>query len=239
MRGQTGLLVIAAGVVLAVLGGRAAASVIVYTNSTFDDSGTGFGTVLSLLSLQDVGGGQPDTKESGSVLRNAAGTADVLSGEAQPGPQNSTRTVAELTAHGINATNLALSLNIVETPPPAGGLGSLVVHDFVARFYTNPADLTQFFDATYTAPAGGQLLMVAGNGQGLAGQLFRVDLTPAEATAFFSNPNNRIGMIVDPTQAFTDVSSGPDSFYVAPEPACLALLAGLPWLHARRRTRRI
>lgn len=182
-------------------------------------SGTGFGNVLNVLTLQN-----PES-ESGSVLWN--GTTDVLTGNATPTSQ--TRTAAQLAAAGITSTStLGVVFNLNET----GSNPSLTVQGFTVRFLS-PTGAT-LFDAVAT---GSQTLTALNPGTGGSGFLWNITLTPTEQATFFSNPANRIGIIVSPNSPITGTDGGPDNFYLIPSPGAATVLAMAAALGARRRRR--
>lgn len=205
---------------------------IVFTNSFVDQTGTGFGNVINVLSLQN------DPSEFGSILLDSGGN-DVEAGNATN--QSQTRTVQELTDEGVNSSNFGIVLNINEAGPTPR---DLTLNDFSFRFYTDTSDLTQFFDLTFDAPAGGLTLLEIDSGNGKSGWLFSAQFTPAEASAFFADPDNRVGAFVVSGQAITGTTDGADSFRIIaiPEPSttaaiglgCLLLLARGRWMHRRR-----
>jgi hypothetical protein len=221
------------------LASTAPAAQIVYTGTHVDLSGTGFGNVTNLLSLQAGAGG---TTESGSVSWN--GSADVLGGNAAN--TSKTQSATALVAAGIDAaTGMGLVFNINEP----GNASDVTLHDFTVRF-TDGAGAT-LFDATYTAPDGGLSLADLG-GTGQSGHLFQLWLNPAELNQFFGAGTNRAGMFVDPAHAIGGVAGGAENFFLAPyrpnlppggpgpggepvpEPASLAVwgalaVAGLAW----------
>jgi hypothetical protein len=225
--------------VTCLMASSAESAVITFHGETTNDTGTGFGNVLKLLALQQKGNAR---QEAGSVYWS--GSADQRSGDATP--QSQTQTVAAATAKGFDASDLIVILNINQV----GSNDALDVHEFAMRFYTNPAG-TQWFDAAYdrTNPlntASSLGLTPAGQGTGSAGYVFRIALDAAEATAFFADPGNHLGMAVSVAMD-NEANNGPDNFYlgdadvnnVVPEPATLVMLslgAGLAML--RRRARR-
>ena len=198
---------------------------ITFSNTSVDEQGTGFGTILNVLSLQQQGN---NTTEAGSVLWD--GTQKVLSGDAANGSE--TPEVTQLSTALINGTNFGLILNLNE-----GGTGaSLVVDDFELVFQDSAGGT--LFTAVYDAPAGGLPLQQIGSGQGAAGWLFNVSGFTATELQFFNDPNNRLGQRTINGFVFSDVNSGADNFYVAavlsptgtqvvPEPMSIATWAGL------------
>ena len=206
---------------------------IIFTNTQVDEQGTGFGNVLTVLSLQAT------PSEFGSVLWD--GVSDVLIGDYTN--QSQTRTVTELSAAGIDDSNFVVIFNINE-----GGDSNpvLTLHDFDIVFQdASGAELfREFFDA-----GGGLPLDLAGSGNGASGWLFNVNFTAnaAAAAAFFTVATNRIGMEITSAQAIANTKGGADSFFVAahvPEPATLvtALLGigplALWWIRQRRTSRK-
>lgn len=193
---------------------------IIFTNTQVNESGTGFGNRLTVLSVQQKGN---NTTESGSILWN--GAADVDAGDATN--QSETQTVADLLAEGINENTLTVIFNINEGGEPAP---VLTLHDF-SLVFLNAAGAEQFRE-TYSAPVGGLDLDQAGSGNGASGWRFDVAFdNPAAAASFFSVPTNRLGMEIASGQAIEDTSGGAESFFVispVPEPSSgLLCLVGL------------
>lgn len=182
-----------------------------------DLSGTGLGNTLNLLSVQS------DPSEFGSILRS--GGADVLGGDAKA--QSQTRTVLELATQGVTAENLGLVFNISEPSSSP----DVTINDFTLRFYTD--NETDFFDLTWD---GSLTLTQLSGGIGGAGYLFDVDLTAAQATAFFADPDNRIGMLITEGNSITDTAGGAENFFIVPTPGTAAVvLLGSVWGFRRRR----
>ena len=222
--------------------GPASAAYVTHYGEIAEDMGSGFGNVLTLLGLQTATG--QVTSESGSITWD--GTQDVDGGDATN--SSMTQPVAALTAKGFDADNLLVVLNLNQT----GVTAALDVHEFTLRFYTHPNG-SQFFDALYFLSdarntASTLQLTPEGQGTGSAGYVFRInfeenEFNENEATLFFGNPGNRIGMIMN-TPIDNSANDGPESFYIAdadvvtvtPEPATLSLLAlgGLAFLRRRR-----
>jgi hypothetical protein len=200
--------------------GSAGGGTISFTNQAVDLQGSGFGTTLVCLVLQ------ANNEEFGSVLRS--GAMDVTTGDATN--QSSTRTAAALLSAGISASNFGIVFNSAE---PGSG-SDVLLFDFSLRF-TDAVGVPLFADVTYDAPPAGLPLEQVGGGVGGAGWLFDILLTPAEALAFFSAGTNRVGMLIDESQAIQDTGGGPDGFFFSPEPSTLALaIVGLLGLAALR-----
>ena len=196
---------------------------------TFDgevvESGTGIGTVLTELTVQDA------PSESGAVARN--GSADVITGDAKTGAsQTTTRTVEELLAVGVEAdgSNLALVFNVTEPGNDPG----VTLEDLTATFYD--ADGSVLFTASTTT----EYDLDNNQGVGQSGWLFEVELSAAEADQFFSDSSNRLGLSADVTNS----RGGPETIYVAgvgtpqiiPIPAAAWMgLVGLGMAFAARR----
>lgn len=180
------------------------AGTITFTGNTIDLQGTGFGTTLTSLILHD------NDSEFGSVLWN--GAADVLTDDATN--QSATRTATELATAGVNATNFSVIFNVAE----AKGQGTdVTLFDFAVRFQDSTG-ASLFADLVYDAPVGGIVLDQVAGGVGGAGWLFNIALTPGEAAAFFGTGSNRVGMIIESSQAIQNSSGGPDGFFFAPVP---------------------
>lgn len=199
-----------------------AAPSISFNNAQFLDNGAGFGNVLNVLALHATG------SESGSVLRS--GGLDVLAGDATP--QSKTVSVAELTTAGVNARNFGLVFNINE--PPGGG-PSVTLSEFSLVFYDSNDNV--LFTSIFH-PITPLVLNAVGPGTGTAGWLFSVSFTDLEATQFFANAGNRIGMILPAGNPILDSGGGPDNFYIVPAPSVLAL-SGMGLFAIARNRRRV
>ena len=205
---------------------------IVFTNTTVDSSGSGFGSVINLLTVQKVG------TEFGSILLDADGN-DVESGDAKNTSQ--TVSVETLGSAGLSSTDFNIIFNISQNGSDPSN--EIVLNDFSLRFYADvagdPANAS-FFDLTYDAPDGGLSLPMIGNGTGAAGWLFTATFTPQQATDFFGSSTNRVGQIITSDNAIGNSNDGQENFFLVavPEPATVGLvvLGGLAfWITRRRR----
>jgi hypothetical protein len=178
------------------------AGVITFTNSTVDQSGTGFGTILNVLSVSQTANG---TTEFGKVSWDGANVVET--GEATA--QSESPSVAQMLAAGIdgNDAKFALIFNINEP----GNATGLKLNDFTLDFYAKNGAL--LFSVKFDA--GPLDLVQVGSGQGAAGYLFEVELTPAEKLAFFADPDNHVGQTILSGNAISNVSGGAENFYIA------------------------
>jgi hypothetical protein len=166
-----------------------------------DTSGTGFGSVLSLLSLQ------ADSSEWGGVSWTAAG--DVLSGDAKDAAVH-TKTVGVSELGWSPGLDVAIVFNVNEDGNPK-------VLDLVAfTVYGYQLDGTQpaSWSWTYSAPGGKKTLDAADQGTGTSGFLFRLD-PDSDLTAFLSTGTNRIGMEVSRSTPIDQTGDGQDNFWAA------------------------
>jgi len=204
------------------------AGTITFSGTNTNSTGTGFGSIDNVLTLQATGQTTP-TQESGAVSWN--GSADVLSGDATNTSQ--TLTAAFLTSAGGtgisytpgNAVDFAVIFQVNQT----GSDLTVDLNTFQIDFFT-AAGGQAIAPVVYTE-VGNQTSALPGVGVGSSGWLFNVQLTGAEASAFFGTGTNRLGMSVPGTNPIGDFNDGPENFYIAagesvsvvPEPASMAL----------------
>jgi len=193
-----------------------------------DDKGTGFGDVLSVLSLSDndAKNGNHDGSEWGTVSVGPTGL-DVLTGETATGggdPATQTWSVATLLANGINANNLSVIYDMNQT----GGTGENL-REFHVIGYSNTG--TVLFDAVFspTNTTVGDFFALRNNGNGQPDYAFSVS-DPNLATVFATG-TNRLGMSVFSNQQINSTANdGADSFNFAqnlnpvPEPATITMI---------------
>lgn len=192
----------------------ASADSITITSETYQ-SGTGFGHIPNLLTLQ------ANTTEEGSVEPPGS----TLHGDAKN--TSRTYTVAQLESLGLNANNFALVFNISETG--AGG-DTVVLNKFSLDFYDSGRSLLGRLD-DLTNPDE-SWASVSGSGSGTAGYIMRINQGAggASLSAFFLNPDNILGA----SALLTESWNGQENFYLIryegdepmptiPEPATLLL----------------
>lgn len=203
------------------------------------DSGTGFGTVNTVLTLQNNNGNPRDPAtgtSSGAVLR--AGGADVTSGNVLPNNtnvHNSTYSFNDLAI--TQADELGFIFNASE---PAGD--SIRLDALTMTIYTDMGEV--LFSASLDAP---RTFADTATGNGKSGFLFTLDAEQAALAQPFIAAMNRIGLAA----GISSATGGPDTFYVAriegdddgegpgnevPEPGSIALLGlGMLGMTALRR----
>jgi hypothetical protein len=227
------------------------AGTITFTNTVFDGTGTGLGSIDNIF---DVNGDGNASIEWGSIGWN--GSKDVLIGSKFNDATKNDPTVGGQT---YTATYLTTSTKIAWDPVTgsdfrvvlqvnmAGNVGQMTVSTFQLDFYK--ADGTILFSAPYDDGA----LNLGGVGTGTSGWIFNVSLSGAEAAAFFGTEGglNRLGLSISSSDPFTNVNDGFENFYivnspsnpppppVVPEPASISLamfgLIGLAGYRMRRR----
>lgn len=184
---------------------------------TVGDRGTGFGNVLNILTLQDIG------NETGNVGWN--GTSRTLSGDATNTSQ--ALLFSTLIANGItNASQLGIVYN-VNQQGNAGGL-TTTLNTFHLQVFNNTTGLL-VYESTTCVGCGPGFVPIA-QGTGGAGYVFILDAAAQLALApFFADPSNfRLGGFGNIDLA----NDGPENFYatqvqngvVVPEPASMLLL---------------
>lgn len=200
------------------------------------EGGTGFGSVLNILTLQK------DPTEIGSVFWN--GSADVLTGDAKNTSQ--TLTIQTLLNAGISTAG---EFGIVYNVNQAGNVGSpslnTQLNGFTVTAYSSAgATLGSWSYAGSTCPP--TCFPPVNNGTGGAGYLFGFDAPQAaQLQVFFANPANRIGM----SGSVSLANDGAENFFAydrqaaptspVPEPTSMVLLGtGMLGLAAKVRRRR-
>jgi hypothetical protein len=181
----------------------AQAGTITFTGTQVDESGTGFGSVLNLLSVQN------DDSEYGEVTLDSSGNEVDTVGNTKN--TSTIRSVSEVQS-GSN-TDIGLIYNINQQG--AAGQTYTVLHDFTLLLYSGTGAGTTLVDSiTWTAPDGGLQLDIDQQGTGGAGWLFRV----TGLGAFLSDPNNRFGMQITQSNSITHTNDGQENFYIASIP---------------------
>jgi len=195
--------------------GTAAHADLIFLGPT-DLGGQGIGAVSTILSLTSPGN---STTQTASVGRNAAGTADVVMGEAAAQGNNQTRTLAEL---GVTqASNLRIILNLNEP----GSDPRITLTDLTLNAFNGG---TLVFSGSYTGPD--LNLTVAGQGIGNSGYVFGLDAPQAAALQSVLTANTRIGIassLINAVGGFETISAGNarTPAGVVPEPGTMALAA--------------
>lgn len=169
-------------------------------------SGTGLGSVNTILTVQSQGN---STTEAGCVafgpgqgaIGSCFGTVATGGSEQTGASQTQTRTVGQSGA--TSGATFAIVLNAVE---PAGN--PITVDNLSVRFYTSAG--AELYTASLASPV---TINNTLTGTGNAGFLFVLDATQAaQATAAgaFANTSNVIGLAASLSQA----TGGPDTFFV-------------------------
>ena len=185
------------------------------------DSGTGFGNVSNILTLQNPS--FPGDTEIGSVSWN--GSADVLSNDAKN--TSNTWLFSAIIATGIAG---ASDLGIVYNVNQQGNLGGLTttLNSFTLQVFDNTTGAQVF--TTDTCVGCGPGFVPISQGTGGAGYLFDLDAaTEAALATYFASPTlYRLGG----TGSVSLANDGPDNFFFAkisgvtpvPEPGTFLLL---------------
>lgn len=191
----------------------AQAGTITFTNTQVDESGTGFGSVLNLLTVQATGGG---TTEYGEVTWNGSSDVDNV-GDTQN--TSETRSVADVFGATGN-TDVGIIFNINQQG--AEGETDLILHDFDLLVFSAAGALLDTIH--YTAPLGGLNLDIDQQGTGGAGWLFRV----SGLGALVNDSTNRFGMRITQPNSIEQVNDGPENFYITSIPGTTTTALPLP-----------
>lgn len=196
--------------------------------------GTGFGTVLTILTLHQT----PD--EAGSVgLSMAITPVEVTSGDATS--QSHTYSFTELAAAGFTGSSIGIVFNIDETGPTPN---SAFLNSMTLNVYDSTTGNIVYSVDLRAADAGDDYPMFE-QGVGGSGYLFTLDAgAQAALTNLFNTcPSCRVGLAA----AVGSTDNGPDTFYLVntntpvtiPEPTTMVLLgSGLVGIAAKLRRRR-
>ncbi len=217
MKRKKQVIALAFGAIALAAAQSASASLVYLQSETF--SGTGLGSVSTVLTLQSPAG---TSTEAGSVAFN--GGADILTGHTQA--QNATFSLGQLGSR--SASDLRIVFNAVEPGPQS----SVTLANLVLTIYSPTGALLfssgAFTPITFPAPVG--------NGIGNSGFLFGLDAAQAAQVQLlaYSGPfaNNRIGLLASVSDAQGGIETffvgttgnGVDSALPVSEPATLALL---------------
>jgi hypothetical protein len=198
---------------------RADFSSITFTGNVADNTGTGFGAIDNVLSLQPMGSA---TTESGGI--NGAGT---LSGDAKNTSQ--ALTVDQLTSPvgmgaakdnaGITYTpGSAVDFVVIFQVNQKQSMGSATVDlsTFQLDFYDkNGNQLSAPLSLVFNDTTGPSTEALPGTGVGTSGWIFDVHLDATDADAFFGTKTNVLGMSVPSSDPIDNANDGPENFYIA------------------------
>lgn len=182
----------------------AEAGTITFTNTQVDESGTGFGSVLNLLSVQN------NTSEYGEVTLDSNGNEVDTVGNTKN--SSAIRSVSEVVG-GSSNTDIGLVYNINQE----GGEGATftILHNFSLLLYSGTGAGTTLVETiTWVAPVGGLELDIDQQGTGGAGWLFRV----TGLGAFLADGTNRFGMRINQSDSIEHTNDGQENFYIVSIP---------------------
>jgi hypothetical protein len=188
--------------------GNGVAGLITFSGQQGAFTGTGIGSVFTIITLQQQGSG---TTEGGSVAWGGPVLQDVITpnpaGTVKTGnSQTQTQLASSLTAAGINETNIVLVLQVNQNQ---GGANALNVNNpFTLNVYNNAGTLID--SATFTpGPPNSSTGALPATGQGTSGFLFNVTGLNAND---FTTGTNRFGLSVG---IMNNANDGNDTFFLA------------------------
>ena len=202
-------------------------AIISYTNQTLTNPDVPRALLLRLRN---------DNSEWGYAQRDPVSHEDFFGGNA--GVQSHTVSVNFLLNRGITADNFAVLLTVKE--PLAKP--RIEVTNFTLVFYDENDQVISTANFTQDSPL---LLTPVQPTPGKNGHVFDIGMTDDQRSNFFSNPANRIGIIVPEDSPITRTQGGAEKFLIVaaaniPSPGSLALLgvAAVMTVRDRSRTRR-
>lgn len=201
----------------ALLGAAGSSQASLIPVGTIIDTGTGFGNVDTVLTLQND---NQSGLTSGAVMRT--GGTDTTTGNVQPGGvHNSTYSFGELNI--TSAGDLLFVFNATE--PGNISTNGVTLESLVLSIYSDTGG-TALFTAELEDPV---TFGTTETGVGRSGFTFALDGPQADAAQEFVSATNRIGLAASLSAA----TGGPDTFFVrslddngteVPEPGSVALL---------------
>jgi len=209
--------------------GTARAGSVSFTGQTSDLTGTGFGTVLSVLSLQNNGTewGAQGPNSAGYVVDGITLSNKGLAGNASQSNGSNVQTVSNFFAIDPNFIAHGDTIGLVFNVNQEGNQGSITLnlHNFYVDFYKSDNTLLfslKFDDSNPANADTSALAPIAHNGTGTSGQLFHTNMTATEYYSFFgtvANPNlnNFVGMHVREADAIQDSNDGQDNWFLIAE----------------------
>jgi len=229
MKSFTKFALLSCAAFVAATAGTARAGSVTFSGQTADLNGTGFGTVLSILSLQNNGTeyGAQGPHVNGYNVDGITVNGNGLGGNASNSNGSNIQTVSNLFAIDANFIAHGDTPGLVFNVNQEGNLGSstLNLHNFYVDFYKSDNTLLfslKFDDSDASNTDTSALAPVAHNGTGTSGQLFHINMTATEYYAFFgtvANPNlnNFIGMHVRSADAIQNSNDGQDNWFLIAE----------------------